>query len=227
MHNISHFSRYYKQTFYVGHFLAASVRDLKLVTVLGSNFFAIPYFPPLSTFMFTSVLFGFIREFGILDAFWQSRGGGWRKIVLRGVLRGGGWTDTPGGGWICLSVTEVHLTQGEGGSGGVTKKQWKNMDPDEEKKKSTFLIPQKQCFETDTRESNAGTATVTEDETMIEAGARESNADTAGVTQTEAMVGAGARETNTVTGTVTVNSENTSKGKVTGEKETGKGRKAE
>jgi hypothetical protein len=31
--------------------------------------------------------------------------------------RGGG-TDTPGGGWICLSVTEVHLTQGEGGTGG-------------------------------------------------------------------------------------------------------------
>jgi hypothetical protein len=32
-------------------------------------------------------------------------GGGWRKIVLRGVLRGGGLeTDTPGGGWICLTV---------------------------------------------------------------------------------------------------------------------------
>ena len=73
-------------------------------------------------------------------------------------------------------------------------------------------------LETDTRESNTDTATVTEDETMIETGARERNADTAGVTQTGAMVGAGACETNTVTGTVTVNSENTSKGKVTGEK---------
>ncbi len=33
-------------------------------------------------------------------------GGGWRKIVLRGVLRGGELeTGTPGGGWICLCVT--------------------------------------------------------------------------------------------------------------------------
>ncbi len=33
-------------------------------------------------------------------------GGGWRKIVLRGVLRGGEVeTGTPGGGWICFSVT--------------------------------------------------------------------------------------------------------------------------
>ena len=35
-------------------------------------------------------------------------GGGWRKILLRGVLTSGvlsGDENTPGGGWICLSVT--------------------------------------------------------------------------------------------------------------------------
>ncbi len=42
-------------------------------------------------------------------------GGGWRKIVSRGVFRGGGWRQTlRGWGWICRSVTEVYLTQGGG-----------------------------------------------------------------------------------------------------------------
>ncbi len=47
--------------------------------------------------------------FPVLPGIFESSsnpGGGWRKIVLRGVLRRGGVeTDTPGGGRICLSVT--------------------------------------------------------------------------------------------------------------------------
>jgi hypothetical protein len=68
-------------------------------------------------------------------------------------------------------------------------------------------------IETDTRERNAVTVTVTEDETMLETGAPESHTDAAVVTQTGGMVGVGARETNTATDTATVNSAKTSKKK--------------
>ena len=48
------------------------------------------------------------------------------KKCLKGVK---GVDGTSGGGWICLSETEVHLTVGDGGGGGVTNKQWEKMDP--------------------------------------------------------------------------------------------------
>jgi hypothetical protein len=66
-------------------------------------------------------------------------GGGWRKTVLRGVFRGGGGggTDTPGFGWICFSVTEVHLTPVEGGRVSRTRKR----DHDPKKKINFFPIP--------------------------------------------------------------------------------------
>jgi hypothetical protein len=73
-------------------------------------------------------------------------------------------------------------------------------------------------FETDTRERNVVTVTVTEDKTMIEAGAREGNTDTTRETETETMGGTGVSETNTDTTVVSGNSDNTSKEKVTGEK---------
>jgi hypothetical protein len=49
-------------------------------------------------------------------------------------------------------------------------------------------------FESDTRERNTDTTTITEDVTMIEVGTRESNVYSGGVTQTEGIQGAGACE---------------------------------
>jgi hypothetical protein len=44
----------------------------------------------------------------------RQSGGGWRIIGLRGDLKGGGGqTVTPGGGWICLRLPALHLTEGE------------------------------------------------------------------------------------------------------------------
>ncbi len=137
--------------------------------------------------------------------------GGVEENRLKRCLKGGGGIGHSGGG-VDLSQCSVGLDIQSGIREFWTWFEQGSKDHTED------------MFETDTRERNVGTDTVTEDETIMEAGELERNADAVRVSQTESMGGGAARETNTVTGVVTGNSDNTSKEKVSGEKAREEGR---